>query len=72
MTCRWAAHPAWCLELWSRYQLLHKRGGTALIEGTPDMLDAAEAELHAEAHKARQERERAETRDWLKAQGIIK
>jgi hypothetical protein len=36
------------------------------------MLDAAEAELHAEADKARRERERVETRDWLKAQGLVK
>jgi hypothetical protein len=52
--------------------LLHKRGHTPLIEGTPDMLDAADAELHAEADKARRERERDETRDWLKEQGIIR
>jgi hypothetical protein len=51
--------------------LIHKRGLTPLIQCPPDFLDCAEAELHAEADKSRKERERSETRDWLKSQGLI-
>lgn len=59
------------LELWARYVLLHKRGGVPLLDCAPDFLDCAEAELHAEADKGRKERERADTRAWLKSQGLI-
>lgn len=51
--------------------LIHKRGMTPLVDGTPDMLDVAEAELHAEAERARRERERREAQDWLKSQGLL-
>lgn len=69
--CRWDAHPAWCVELWNRYHLYYRRLGLPLAGGQPDLLDAAEVELWAEAEKARLKRDRDDQQAYLRSLGLM-
>lgn len=58
--------------MWASYQLVHKRGLTPLIQCPPWMLDVAECELLAEAELRRKKRQEQETKEILKARGLIR
>lgn len=68
LTCRWDKAPDWCVSLWNDYVKVHKRGGLGLEHCPPIFLDCIEAELHAEAARARREREKKASQDYLKSQ----
>lgn len=71
ISCRWDGHPDWCVDLWNRYVLFYKRAGVPIHLGTPDLLDAVEAEVWAEAQKARRERDKKEQLDFMKSMGLM-
>lgn len=72
VTCRWDKTPEWCVTMWNFYVKFHKRGGVPITDLSPDMLDCLEAELHAEAARARRAREKQESQDYLRALGLMK
>lgn len=69
--CRWDAHEAWTLELWSRYTLTVRRGAMPLHLCPPEMLDCQEVELQAEGARSRRDREKEESQDLFRQHGLM-